>query len=121
MTEAAENQADVVSEGTRLLPPKFSDPERMTRLLPPTFKGAARRWDTVDEAEPGKIRLPNGDDGYVEIDANVVYVFADGKKIPIQLADRHAQWRQRAIFNLIAMLICLGILYLGFLLIAPKY
>ncbi|MBX3418821.1 MAG: hypothetical protein KF851_14540 [Pirellulaceae bacterium] len=121
MSEAQDNPVEKTPVVKSQLPPKFRDPDRVAKWLPPKFKGASVHWsDGSVEGGAGKIRFPDGQGGFVEVDPTIVHVMADGKKVPVRLADRHTQWRQRAIFNLIAMLICLAILYLGFLLIVPR-
>lgn len=102
------------------LPPKSPASAWVSRMLPPKFVGAGGEWSVNSSAGQRTLRLPDGRGGFVEIDPNVVHVEADGQKIPIPLPDPRRRWRQRAIFNFIAMLICLAILYVCFLLIVPS-
>lgn len=104
-----------------LLPPRYVDETFLKRLLPPKFSSEGRGINSVISRQTkGKILIPDGQGGFAEVDERIVYVNSNGERVPIELTDRRTQWRQRAIFNLIAMLICLTILYLCFLFIVPR-
>ncbi len=105
----------------QLLPPKHIDKSFLQRLLPPKFNSGHRGSNFAgDRQTKGKILIPNGQGGFTEVDEQIVHVKSNGERIPIELTDRRTQWRQRAIFNLIAMVVCLAILYLSFLFIVPR-
>jgi uncharacterized Zn finger protein (UPF0148 family) len=104
-----------------LLPPRFVDRTFPKRLLPPKFSAGGKGINSVGGRQAkGKILIPDGQGGFAEVDERIVYVNSNGERIPVELTDRRTQWRQRAIFNLIAMVVCLAILYLSFLFIVPR-
>jgi uncharacterized Zn finger protein (UPF0148 family) len=104
-----------------LLPPRFIDQTFPKRLLPPKYRTGGHGINSVGGRQAkGKILIPDGQGGFAEVDERIVYVNSNGERIPVELTDRRTQWRQRAIFNLIAMVVCLAILYLSFLFIVPR-
>ncbi|MEQ1906023.1 MAG: hypothetical protein ABL888_17670 [Pirellulaceae bacterium] len=104
-----------------LLPPRYIDQTFPKRLLPPKYRTGGHGINSVGGRQAkGKVLIPDGQGGFAEVDERIVYVNSNGERIPVELTDRRTQWRQRAIFNLIAMLVCLAILYLSFLFIVPR-
>jgi hypothetical protein len=98
------------------LPPKLIAPHLVQRWLPPRFNPSPASdvvWGSKNNSHT--VRLPDGQGGFTTVDDRVTYIWVNGERIPVTVPDRAIRWRIRFLFNLVAMLVSILILYLAYL------
>ncbi len=114
--------ADSLIKMATMLPPKFNGRIDFNRWLPPkrhaglVVTGAASRRALLYSAQSHK----EVESEFSTTEKQIGYVTIDGEQIEFPIPNRRTRLRYRAVFNIVAMLVCVAILYLAFLLIAPK-
>ncbi len=95
-------QADRAWNADEWLPPKYRNPA----YRPPSIRPVTENGDAPF------VVLPTADGGFEPVNNRIVHIEHEGRQVPLIVLTPKQRWRRRLIFNLVAAVISLVILWL---------